>query len=592
MGPSDPLRRRCTWAMTIAVMAGGLFTSSHLGAAEQPKSPRTPRNHALASRNPTDDPPDSLPLPLDDDKKPDNDDDPKDPASKPAQDASKAKTSKVVLLPPAPSILEARVQPIDLNIALHLAGVQNPQLLIAQQRIVEAAALKQQAAAMILPSLNYGTSYDTHTGNLQQSSGNILSVNRSSIYVGAGVYAIGAGSVNIPGLFLNGNIATGVYAYLTARQVEAQRKYATVAVRNQAFLQTALAYCALLRAEGTRAVAMQVREDARRVAKLTGAYAEAGQGRKSDADRAATELAKREADFQAAEGFVLTASARLCEVINVDPSIRLHPTDAWVVPRPIVPDPIPVAELIAIALMQRPELAERRAAIRETMLALEGSKILPFSPTILLGLSAGGYGGGSNLVRPIFGEFSGRTDLDAYAYWTLQNMGVGNAAMIRVAKSRVGIAQFQEVAMLDRVRAEVAEAYARTHARYAQISTTEQAVKTGVDGFKEDLVRLENTVGLPIELLDSLRLLARARQEYLDAIVDYNEAQFALYVALGQPPANMLARPVPTAGVFAPGQPSSVAPPSRPRAPSEESPKPLPSDDEPLAGSHPRRVRR
>ena len=54
---------------------------------------------------------------------------------------------------------------------------------------------------------------------------------------------------------------------------------------------------------------------------------------------------------------------------------------------------------------------------------------------------------------------------------------------------------------------------------------------------------------LPIELLDSFRLMAGARIDYIDAIVDYNEAQFELYVALGQPPANALAHPVPTQGV-------------------------------------------
>ena len=49
----------------------------------------------------------------------------------------------------------------------------------------------------------------------------------------------------------------------------------------------------------------------------------------------------------------------------------------------------------------------------------------------------------------------------------------------------------------------------------------------------------------------------RSRYAYLDAIVDYNRGQFELYVALGQPPANVLARPVPTmlgAPVVAPGK--------------------------------------
>ncbi len=54
---------------------------------------------------------------------------------------------------------------------------------------------------------------------------------------------------------------------------------------------------------------------------------------------------------------------------------------------------------------------------------------------------------------------------------------------------------------------------------------------------------------LPIELLNSFDLLANARVEYIDAIVDYNRAQFAMYVALGQPPANSLAHPVPVKGV-------------------------------------------
>jgi outer membrane protein TolC len=57
---------------------------------------------------------------------------------------------------------------------------------------------------------------------------------------------------------------------------------------------------------------------------------------------------------------------------------------------------------------------------------------------------------------------------------------------------------------------------------------------------------------LPIELMNSLRLLCESRLAYLDAIMDYNQAQMELYVALGQPPANTLARPVP------PGAPAPV----------------------------------
>lgn len=467
----------------------------------------------------------------------------------------------MMTVPESPeSILPAESAPIDLNTALRLAGVQNPELMIARQRVVEAAALKQMTAAMILPTINLGMNYDAHTGNLQQSNGNVISVNRSNLYVGGGAGAIAAGTVPIPGIVLVGNPAFGVYTYLATRQLVAQREFASEAARNQAFLQTALAFSELLRAEGHRAVAIQVRDEAKHVAKLTAAYANAGQGRHADAHRALTELQRRESDIKSAEGQILVASAQLCFVLNLDPSIRLKPTDAAVVPHPIVPDPIPVRELIALALVRRPELKERRAVIREAMFALGGAKALPFSPNFLIGFSAGGFGGGSNLVRPVFGGFGGRTDFDVAAFWTLQNLGVGNAALINMAKARVGVVQYREIAVLDQVRAEVAEAHAKTHARYSQIGVSEQGVRGGMRGFRQDLLRIENTVAPAIETIDSLRLLARARYAYLDSIVDYDRAQFELYVALGQPPADSLARPVPTTGVPASGEPITAGP--------------------------------
>jgi hypothetical protein len=50
-------------------------------------------------------------------------------------------------------------------------------------------------------------------------------------------------------------------------------------------------------------------------------------------------------------------------------------------------------------------------------------------------------------------------------------------------------------------------------------------------------------IGIPLELVNSLRLLSRSRVAYTNAILDYDEAQFELYVALGKPPADVLVRP-------------------------------------------------
>jgi outer membrane protein TolC len=61
-------------------------------------------------------------------------------------------------------------------------------------------------------------------------------------------------------------------------------------------------------------------------------------------------------------------------------------------------------------------------------------------------------------------------------------------------------------------------------------------LETAEAGYRQDLLRIRGGQGLPIELLDSLQRLVTARQAIVAAVIGYDEAQFQLFVALGQPP--------------------------------------------------------
>jgi outer membrane protein TolC len=473
---------------------------------------------------------------------------------------------------------------VDLLSAFRLVGEQNQQVLIAQERVTEALALRQLAAAQFLPTLNAGSSVNSHRGVLEQSDGTILRVNRDSLYAGAGAFAVGGGTVNVPGVLLTGNVAAMTYDYLVAAQEVHRQSFAADAVVQDRLLAAAVGYIDLLRAEEQQKIATQTREDAREVARLTDNYARTGEGRKADADRAATELHLREVAAIQATADIGTASARLCRVLHLDPLLRLHPVDEHVLPKSIVPEPVTLPELLAIALLNRPELRERRAAICQALFRLDQAHWLPFSPTVFIGFSAGTFGGGSSLVDqpvgsspnafgdPRFGLFDPRQDFDAAANWTLLNLGVGNRALIDAARSRLRSANLDEVVVFDRIRAEVASAYARTHSRYAQIRVGELAVQSGLEGFQEDMRRIIAHEGLPLEVLNSLRLLNSSRTAYLNAILDYNRAQFELYVAIGKPPVDVLIRPV---EVRPPPAPSSGPPP--PASPAEPRDRTKPS---------------
>jgi len=440
-------------------------------------------------------------------------------------------------------------QTIDLASALRLAGVQNLSLVVAQQRVEYAVAVQQFAAAQILPSLNLGGSYDNHSGVLQQGPGNIININRGAMYVGAGAQAVGAGAVQIPGLVYNLNLSEAIYGYLVTRQETRRSTFDRTAVDNTVLRDVALAYTNLLRTAGLRSLAVLARNDTGEIARLTANYAKTGEGRRADAERAATEFARRDEDLLEALAAEAQASHALCELLNLDPTLRLVPVQSQVIPQPTVPTQMPLSELLAVAALNRPELLARRAAIRAAMLELDGARVLPFSPTVFMGFSGGAFGGGSNIAAseglPRFGDIAGRTDLDVAMYWTLRNLGVGNKALIDAARARLRASEFQELDVLDSVRQEVVYAYVQALSWLAQVNWHAQAVRSGESASKEDLVRVRGRQGRPIELLDSLRQVIEARRDYLNAIIAYNLAEVRLYVALGNPPVDMLARPVP-----------------------------------------------
>lgn len=463
--------------------------------------------------------------------------------------------------------LEGDASPIDLATALSLAGAENPEIMIAMQRTVAATARQQFAAAQALPNINIGTNFDLHRGVLQQSSGKILDVNRDAMYIGAGAQAVAAGSVSIPGIQYNLNVSESLFRYYEMRQRRDAAAHRINAVRNQILMDVAVAYVDLVATQAQRSNAIQARKESTEVAQITAAFAKSGQGLPADAERAASELEIRDADLVRAEADVAVASARLAELLNLNHSYPMHAMDNFLVPHPAVPELIPRSELIAIALIQRPELHEHQALVHAALMGLQNAKLLPFSPQIMFGYSSGMFGGGSNLIagptsvsgaapdQARFSTLYGRSDLDAVAYWSLRNLGVGNKALIDGAQARWQQSDLELLRTLNQVRQEVVDAQVRTHTYFSQLHLRERSVRTGLAAHQHDMIRIRSNEGRPIEALDSLRLLRQARQDYVETIARYNKAHFELYTALGNPPADMIVRPAGTGETPTPTKP-------------------------------------
>jgi outer membrane protein TolC len=426
--------------------------------------------------------------------------------------------------------------PIDLTTALRLAEVENPMIAEARQRIGAALAVQQGARALLLPTLNVGTNYHAHSGNLQRSSGRILNLNEQSLYFGGGSGAIAASTPEVPAVNIFSPLTDAIFEPLAARQQVEGARFGASATANNILLEVAGLHFELLAAEADLRVRRESATQEAEVARLTRAYADAQEGREADAERAATELSLIVDEVQQAEEEVSVASARLAHRLHLDQSVRVRPLAPMVEKVTIVDPGVPLTDLIQLALQHRPELGSRAAAVAAAEVRYKQECYRPLLPTLWLGYSAGAFGGGSNLVGPGLASFAGRNDFDVMAYWTFQNLRLGNLSLQKRRRAEVGAAVGERSRVVAEVRSEVGAAYAEVSAARQQVDITTRQLASAEVGFREDLERIRNTVGRPIEVVNSLQLLNQARVDRIRAVTDYNKAEFRLFVALGSPP--------------------------------------------------------
>jgi outer membrane protein TolC len=371
-----------------------------------------------------------------------------------------------------------------------------------------------------------------HEGAIQDVLGSQLETSRGAIYGGLGAGGYGAGSPAVPGLFANFHLADAAFQPLAAAQFARSRRSAAVAATNDTLWKVAVAYMELLHSLRERQNAAETLDEARRLADLTGTYAKSGQGLEADYDRSRAELAFRTNEARRADEAVGVASARLAQLLRLDPATKFSPLEPALAPIEVVPAGIPLADLVAEGLSTRPELAQHRALVREAVERLRREQYGPILPSLVLGVSYGGMsaGLGSDLAG-----MDGRLDLDAMAYWELRNLGLGERASRDERRSELRQTQLRQLDVLDQIAREIVEAHSQVEARRQQIDTALMGLQAAGDSYRRNLDRINAAQGLPLEVLQSLQALAQARREYARAIVDSNIAAFTLHRSLGWP---------------------------------------------------------
>jgi outer membrane protein TolC len=427
-----------------------------------------------------------------------------------------------------------------------LAGACDLDIATARQRVLQALGDLDEARGLWLPSLFTGPTYYRLDGQVQAINGRVMTVDRGSLFLGTTASLANSFPAAPPGSgfpplnTLSGvlRLSDAIYGTRAARRVIAANQAGVQIATNDALLTVSEAYFDLQLAAGRLAITREAVGNAEVLSGITGTYARSGAGLEADYRRILTELRSRRGACRAAVGELEVASANLVRPLLLDPHILVAPVEPAETVIRLIPDDIPLDDLICQGWRNRPELARARELVEAAVLRLKQAKLRPFVPSVALTYSGGGFGGGQNAF---FGNFNTRGDVAASLFWELRGLGFSDRGFRRVAEAQRCTADIDLVRVQAQVANDVVAAYKARAAATGWMDEARLSITEATESLALNLTNIRSGAGLPgatrpIEVLQPIQALAQSRTDYLNAVLAYNRAQFRLLRAIGWPP--------------------------------------------------------
>jgi outer membrane protein TolC len=440
-------------------------------------------------------------------------------------------------LKPAPMEATDRRFPINLASALRLSDARPLIVARAQASVWVAEAELTRAKVLWVPSLTMGADYIRHDGGGPDFNKGIMTA-PSVNYFYAG-----------PSLFQYINLTDAIFEPLAARQVLNSRHWDVQASKNDALQRTADAYFLVHQYRGIYAGTLYAVDRGRDLLRRIKSLSEELVPR-VEVDRARNLLADLEQRAVSARQEWRVQSANLTQVLRLDPRAVVEPMEHDHTQITLIDPARSLDDLLTIALVNRPELASRRALVEAAEARVRREKARPFLPLVMLN----GFqtSGGMMIQGGIFGlgpnsslnQWTGRDDISIQMVWQLEGAGIGNLARVKGERGQQSRSFIDLRRTQDMVAGDVTRAQARVQSATSRVLQADRALRTGLITFNGQIEGLGETRRFgdvlaltyrPQEAIYSLKLLNTALDEYFTTVAEYNRAQFELFHALGYP---------------------------------------------------------
>jgi outer membrane protein TolC len=410
-----------------------------------------------------------------------------------------------------------KIYAIDLPTALRLADAQNLDIQIARERLKEAKANQEGATEQFFPWVSPGAAYRRHEGRIQATEGTILDVEKQAYAVGGTLTA-------------QMDLGDAIYRTLAAKQLVHAADHALASQRQDSTLAAAQGYYDLAKARALAEVVKEAQSISQDYQQQLHAAVGAGIAFKGDELRVQVQTERYLLALRQALEQQRVAAARLAQTLHLDSSVELVPQDADLVPLTLIEPNTALDSLVQQALRARPELKQNQALVAAARDARNGAVYGPLIPSLGAQTFVGGLGGGKNGST---GNFGDSEDYLVGLGWRIGPGGLFDAGRVNASKARLEAARLSGEKVRDDVTRQVVESHARAQSLFDQIAAAKQNLATAGETLRLTRERKQFGVGVVLEDIQAQQELTRARSDYLNAIAEFNKAQYELTKAVG-----------------------------------------------------------
>jgi outer membrane protein TolC len=411
------------------------------------------------------------------------------------------------------------IYPIDLPAALRLAGAQNLDVQIAQERLKQARAEHSSAIEQFFPWISPGMAYHRRDGSSQFFPTGIVT---NDAHLES--YAPGAT------LVAQTSFGDAIYNSLAAKQLVKANSHALEAQRQISLLAAAQGYFDLTKTKALADVTREALSTSQDYQKQLHSAVDLGIAFKGDELRVQTQTGNYEIALSQAAEHQRIAAANLAQVLHLDPAVELVPVDDTMARITLIETNTALSALVQRALQSRPELKQNDALALAARDSKNGAVYGALIPSFNAQVFAGGFGGG-----PLdgHGSFGGAQDYQFALGWRIGPGGLFDSGRIHANQARLATVQLENAKIKDAIVSEVVTAYTRVNAAATQIDVAVNNLKAATETLRLTRERKQFGVGAVLEDIQAQEALTQMRSQYVTAVAEFNTAQYELSKAVG-----------------------------------------------------------